>query len=120
MHSGSDDDDHVERSQNLVVQSGTLVDEPRVITMKNNKECLTFTMKVPEHFILSDGTPGVHENFFTYEVMGRNVDVYLRELQVGHRYHITGYLRADGRSGKDKVCIRCYNIQTAKVRVGHR
>lgn len=105
----------VQRDRNDVDHSGVLVDQPRLQVLKNNREILIFTLKVTEYFTLANNIPGSHENFFTYEVLGRNARAYLNELRVGHRYIVSGYLRADNINGETKVRVRCYNVQPEMV-----
>lgn len=108
----------VRRHINKTTHTGVLVDEPRVITLKNNRKLLTFTLQVDEHFTLSDGEPGLHQNFFTFEVLGRHVDTYVRDLIVGDEYLVEGYMRADNINGEERVRVRCFNILPADVEIG--
>lgn len=101
------------RDLNIAIVSGQIIDEPELRTIKNSKKILSFTLKVVEKFTLADGSPGSHENFFIVEALGRNAEIYHRDLVRGSMYQISGYLRADLVSGTDRVKIRCYNIQTA-------
>jgi len=108
----------VRRHINKTTHTGVLVDEPKVITLKNYKKILSFTLRVDEHFTLADGSPGLHENFFTYEVLGKNVDAYLNDLIVGNEYLVEGYMRADSINGEERVRVRCFNILPADVELG--
>ena len=101
------------RDTNLSIVVGQLVDEPEINDLKNSKRSLLFTLKNVERFELADGQPGKHENYFLFEVLGRNVETYLRDLVVGERYEVTGYLRAGKLRGAERVWIRCFNIQSA-------
>jgi single-stranded DNA-binding protein len=102
------------RDSNLTLIVGELVDEPELNDLKNSKRSLLFTLKNTERFELADGSPGKHENFFLFEVLGRNVDIYLRGLTVGDRYEVTGYLRAGKLRGAERVWVRCFNVQSAE------
>ena len=77
------------------------------------KKILTFTLKVTEKFELADGTPASHSNFFMFEALGRHAETYYKDLKLGRKYQVNGYLRHDNVDGEDKVRIRCFNIQTA-------
>ena len=101
------------RDINFTIHTGELTSEPKIHVLKNSKKILTFTLRVTEKFELADGSPGAHTNFFTFEALGRHADTYFRELVIGRRYQINGYLRHDNIGGVDKVRIRCFNIQTA-------
>lgn len=101
------------RDVNLAIVSGELVEDPVMHTLKNSKRILTFTLKVVEKFNLHDGSPGSHENYLTVEALGRNADTYKRDLVLGQRYQITGYLRVDDINGEERTRIRCFNVQPA-------
>lgn len=81
-------------------------------TIKNSKKLLSFVLKNTERFDLADKTPATHENFFTFEVLGRNAELYLSMLVPGEYYQVDGYLRRDLINGEEKIRIRCYNVQS--------
>lgn len=96
----------VRRDVNNVVLTGQVVNEPSIHLLKNSKKLLIFSFKVIEKFRLADGRPASHDNILIVEALGKHAETYYKELVVGERYQISGYLRSD----KDKVRIRCYNI----------
>jgi single-stranded DNA-binding protein len=105
----------MQRDSNDWKGSGVVVDEPRMITLKNGQKLLSFTFLVVEHFILHGGAPGRHENYFTVEALGRQAETYYKELVVGDRYQVKGYLRADNMNGVEKIRIRAFTIMTDVV-----
>jgi single-stranded DNA-binding protein len=100
----------MQRDSNDWKGSGIIVDEPKMMTLKNGQKLLSFTFLVTEHFTLANGSPGRHENYLTVEALGRSAENYLKELIVGERYQVKGYLRADSLNGTEKVRIRCFTI----------
>lgn len=105
----------MQRDSNDWKGSGIVVDEPKMMTLKNGQKLLSFTFLVIEHFTLANGTPGRHENYLTVEALGRQAESYYKDLVVGDRYQIKGYLRADNLNGVDKVRVRCFTILTDVV-----
>lgn len=97
------------RDVNFVLVTGLLTAEPEERILKNNKRMVVFTLKVTEKFQLFNGAQGTHDNYIKFEALGKNADIYYRDLVVGDRYQITGYLRVDN----DDVRVRCYNLQSA-------
>lgn len=105
----------MQRDSNDWKGSGVVVDEPKLTTLKNGQKLLSFTFLVIEHFTLGNGSPGRHENYVTVEALGRQADTYFRDLQVGERYQIKGYIRVDNINGVERVRIRCFTILTDVV-----
>jgi single-stranded DNA-binding protein len=108
----------VQRDSNDWKGSGVIIDEPKMITLRNGQKLLSFTFLVTEHFTTGSGAPGRHENYFTIEALGRQAETYYRELIVGVRYQVKGYLRADNLNGVDRVRVRAFTILTDVVNGG--
>lgn len=107
------------RHKNKIAITGFLVDEPKLHILKSTR-LLSFTLKNIEDFVLANDRPGTHENFFTCEVLGRNIDKFLRELKVGDLYDVEAYLRVDPINGVERVRLRVFSIQSVWVERGDR
>ena len=99
------------RDFNLVVLTGIVSKAPETVRLKSGKSICLFTIKNLEKYELADGTPASHANFLNIEVFGKNVDRTLRDVHMGSRYLINGYLRVDDIDGIERVRVRAYNIQ---------
>lgn len=108
-----------QRDINVVILTGTVESTPTFVTVKNNKRILLFTLKNCEDFELFDGSPAVHANYFTVEVLGKNADRYVQILRIGTKCQISGYLRADELNGSDKVRVRAFRIENSMVQDGY-
>lgn len=99
------------RDINLVIISGTIDNNPTVVTTRNNKQICLFDIKVVEKYRLGDGRPAHHDNFVTVEALGRNVDKCMQDVKRGDRFIIHGYLRVGDVNGVEKVRVRAYYIE---------
>jgi single-stranded DNA-binding protein len=96
---------------NSVVLSGTIDTVPSVVMTRNNKRICLFNIRTIERYQLADGRAAQHDNYFTVEALGKNVDKCLQEVQVGQRYVINGYLRVDDVAGIERTRIRVFHLQ---------
>ena len=99
------------RDINVAILSGTVDNQPTVVTTRNNKRICLFDLKTTERYRLADGRPAQHDNFLTIEALGKNVDKCMNEVHQGERFIIHGYLRVDDVSGVEKVRVRAYYIE---------
>lgn len=99
------------RDTNIAILSGTVDNNPTVVTTRNNKKICLFDIKVVEKYVLADGRPAQHDNFLTIEALGKNVDKCMRDVHRGDRFIIHGYLRVDDVGGVEKVRVRAYYIE---------
>lgn len=99
------------RDINMAIISGTIDNNPTVVTTRNNKKICLFDLKTVEKYVLANGSPAQHDNFLTIEALGKNVDKCMNEVRRGDRFIIHGYLRVDDVSGVEKVRVRAYYIE---------
>ena len=99
------------RDINIAILSGTVDNNPTVVTTRNNKKICLFDILTVEKYRLADGRDAQHDNFLTIEALGKNVDKCMNEVRKGGRYIIHGYLRVDDVSGVEKVRVRAYYIE---------
>jgi single-stranded DNA-binding protein len=95
---------------NTFTATGTIVTQPTLVNIKNNKQLLVFRIRCVEEFLRPNGDPAFHENFFTIEVLGKNAYKYVDTLKKGSRYAFYGYLRSDEIDGLERTRARCYQI----------
>lgn len=70
-----------------------------------------FTLLNNERFETQEGHERFHKNFLTIEVLGKNVDKAITQLNKGDRILVTGYIRNDELDGIERSRIRAFNFQ---------
>lgn len=99
------------RDINQVILTGVVCRAPNTIQLKSGKQICIFSLKNIEKYELANGQPASHDNFLSVEVFGKNVDRTMRDVRMGERYVINGYLRVDEIDGIEKIRVRAFNIQ---------
>jgi single-stranded DNA-binding protein len=99
------------RDINDVILTGEVASTPVLSPLKNNKSRCLFGLRNVERYTLANGQPASHENIIDVEILGPRAEQYAREIRVGDRYLVKGYIRVDATDKSPSVKVRAFRVE---------